>query len=178
MPHRTPRLLLLLAGTLLLSCMLTGCGAASRKSMALSAVNTSRVKVAAASEHDEGEHDDNDDDIDPMVYQGTVYSGEAFAIIDNLSPRCTACHRISTQGNARGAGPSLNGLRDHAGEREQGLSDREYIKQSIVDPSAYIVDECPTGPCVDVMVKNYHEQLSNEDIDKLVSFLLSLEADS
>lgn len=117
------------------------------------------------------------EELDPMAYQYEVYSGQAFDIIDRVTPRCTSCHRISTQGNARGAGPSLNGLKDRAGHRVPGLSAREYVKQSILDPSAHIVDECPTGECVDVMFAFYSDKLEDGELDILVNYLLSLEAE-
>jgi hypothetical protein len=154
--------------------------------VALGAVNTTRTvddekqdnargTVRAQSAGDEAE---DQDEQNPMAYQYTVYSGDAFDIIDRLTPQCTACHRISTQGNARGAGPSLNGLKHYAGQRVEGLSAREYIKQSILNPSAHIVEECPTGPCVDVMVKTYPEQFEDGELDTLVNFLLSLDEDT
>jgi mono/diheme cytochrome c family protein len=98
----------------------------------------------------------------------------AFNIIENTTPRCFACHLISERGNENGPGPHLNGLADRAGERVEGMSAEEYIRQSILDPGAFIVEQCPRGPCVDVMVKNYDEKLSDEEMDILVSFLLSL----
>jgi hypothetical protein len=115
--------------------------------------------------------------LDPMAYQYEVYSGKAFEVIDRMTPRCTSCHRISTQGNARGAGPSLNGLKDRAGDRVPGLSARDYVKQSILDPSAHVVDECPTGECVDVMYGFYADKLEDGELDILVNYLLSLEGE-
>jgi hypothetical protein len=50
------------------------------------------------------------------------------------------------------------------------LSAEEYLRESIVDPVAYIVD----GYLVDAMPKGYKILLSEEDIDSLVAFLLTL----
>lgn len=102
---------------------------------------------------------------------------EAYALIESISPRCFACHLIGDRGNKNGPGPHLNGLKDRAGERIPGLSAEEYVRQSIMDPGAFLVDECPRGPCVDVMSKNYSDKLSEEDLNILIPFLLSLPAE-
>ena len=52
-----------------------------------------------------------------------------------------------------------------------GLSAEEYLLESILDPNAYIVD----GFEPDVMLQNYDELLTEEEIANLVAFLLSLE---
>jgi hypothetical protein len=44
----------------------------------------------------------------------------------------------------------------------------EYLHQSIVDPSAYVVEGYE-----DVMNKTYDEQLSEEDIDNVIAFLMT-----
>ncbi len=100
----------------------------------------------------------------------------AVEIILSTSPRCYTCHVIGNEGNQGGPGPSLNGLKDRAGERKPGLSAHAYVRESILNPGAYIVDECPRGPCVDVMVKNYREKLTDEQLETLIDYLLSLEA--
>jgi hypothetical protein len=48
------------------------------------------------------------------------------------------------------------------------LSAEEYLRESIVDPAAYIVEGYPDG-----MPKAYKILLSEEDIDNLVAFLLT-----
>ncbi len=121
------------------------------------------------------QEDHTDDDDDPMHL---AMEAEAFAIIDEITPRCFACHFISERGNKNGPGPSLNGLNERAESRIPGMSAEDYVRQSILDPGAFMVEECPRGPCVDVMVKNYHEKIAEEDLDTLVNFLLSLPPDS
>lgn len=74
---------------------------------------------------------------------------------------CAACH-----GAESGAGPSLAVIKDEAAQRVEGLSAEEYVHQSIVDPSAYIV----TG-YEDIMPKDYGERLSDEQINGLVRFI-------
>ncbi len=101
---------------------------------------------------------------------------EAFALIESTSPKCFTCHLIGSEGNPNGPGPNLNGLQEYAADRVEGMSAEEYVRQAILDPGAHIVDECPRGPCVDVMTKNYGEKLSDDEVDVLVRYLLSLEA--
>jgi hypothetical protein len=62
-------------------------------------------------------------------------------------------------------GPNLTDLSERAGERVEGLSAEAYVRQSVLDPQAYIVDEygefMPTLP------------LDAGEVDALVRFLLS-----
>ncbi len=50
-----------------------------------------------------------------------------------------------------------------------GLSAEEYLRESIVDPAAYIVEGYFAGG----MPKGYRILLNGEDIDSLVAFLLT-----
>ncbi len=170
-------------------CLLTSCGRGTNSSQStdvlpLGAVNTHQVirekdsqKPATNSEQVSTNNQPATQTPNPMAYMYTVDSSEAFEIINSISPRCTACHRISSKGNSNGPGPNLNGLKDRAGNQVPGLSAREYVKQSILDPGAFIVEECPKSKCVDVMYKKYHEKISSEDLEKLVNYLLTLNAE-
>jgi mono/diheme cytochrome c family protein len=99
---------------------------------------------------------------------------DGWAVIGKVSPPCLTCHLIGDRGSKFGPGPNLNELGNVAGDRVEGLSAEEYVRQSIVDPGAHIVKECPTGKCINAMPKNYGDQLSEEDLDTLVQFLLGL----
>jgi cytochrome c2 len=78
---------------------------------------------------------------------------------------CLSCHTVD---GADLVGPSLQGISERAGERVEGLSAEEYIRQSIQYPSNYIVENFS-----DVMPKVYAQTLSQEDIDALVAFLMT-----
>ena len=83
---------------------------------------------------------------------------------------CTACHTIS--GISTGTiGPALDGLATRAATRVPGLTAEEYIRQSILEPSAYVVESFPDG----TMPQTFGEQLSADQISDLVAFLLTLE---
>ena len=66
-------------------------------------------------------------------------------------------------------GPSFQGISERAGDRVPELSAVEYLRQSIVDPSAYVVE----GFIDRAMPKNYRLLISEEDIDNLIAFLLT-----
>jgi sulfur oxidation c-type cytochrome SoxX len=83
---------------------------------------------------------------------------------------CVACHAISgiSTGNI---GPVLDGIASRATTRVAGMSAEEYIHESIVNPSAYVVEGFPDG----VMPQNFAEILTEEQIADIVAFLLTLE---
>jgi cytochrome c2 len=81
------------------------------------------------------------------------------------SPGCVTCHSLTPEYVL--VGPSLAGVADRAGGRVDGMDADAYLKQSIVDPDAHIV-ETFTGP---KMPGNYGEILSDEQIAALVAYL-------
>ena len=81
---------------------------------------------------------------------------------------CRICHSLDP--GVTLVGPSFAGVATRAETRVPGLSATDYLKQSIVDPDAYVVEGFPAGQ----MVPNYLDLLSEEDIDNLVAFLLTL----
>jgi hypothetical protein len=62
----------------------------------------------------------------------------------------------------------MQGVSERAGDRVPELSAVEYLRQSIQDPSAYVVEGFS-----DTMSKGIHAAFSEEDIDALVAFLLT-----
>ena len=81
---------------------------------------------------------------------------------------CRVCH--SLEPDVRLVGPSFAGVATRAATRIPGLSAEEYIRQSILDPNAYVVEGFPAGQ----MLQNFDEILTDEQLDDLVAFLLSL----
>jgi cytochrome c2 len=84
-----------------------------------------------------------------------------------LSTQCIKCHTLEAGGSEQ-YGPSLVGIGERAGDRVRGMDTVEYLRESIVDPSAYVVDGFG-----DRMEKFYSALLSEEDIDNLVAFMLT-----
>lgn len=86
-----------------------------------------------------------------------------------MAAGCTACHTLSDAGSQSDAGPDLDQLAENARTRQPGTSPEEYVRQSILEPAAFVVDGFEN-----VMPTGYEEQLSEEQIDALVEYLLSV----
>jgi cytochrome c553 len=80
---------------------------------------------------------------------------------------CATCHTLD---GTPLVGPSFQGLAERAGSRILGMSAEEYIHQSILNPGAYIVQGYQNS-----MNNTYAQFFSEEDIDNLTAFLLSVE---
>jgi len=92
-----------------------------------------------------------------------------------LNAGCGACHVIGALGEARKVGPDLTNIGAVAGERIAGVSATDYLRQSILEPNAFIAPECPNGPCLtNVMPQYYGERLSPEQVEMIVAYLLEL----
>jgi ferredoxin len=84
------------------------------------------------------------------------------------SASCHLCH--SLEPGEVIVGPSLAGVAGRAAERVPGLNAEDYLRQSMVNPDAYVVEGFPPG----LMIPNLEETLSAAQIDDLVAFLLTL----
>ncbi|MDJ0954517.1 MAG: hydrogenase iron-sulfur subunit [Acidimicrobiia bacterium] len=82
---------------------------------------------------------------------------------------CRLCHSLAPDTVL--VGPSFAGIGSRAATRVPGLSAEEYLRQSIVDPNAYVVEGFPVGQ----MFQNYEDVLTEAEIDALVAFLLTLQ---
>jgi cytochrome c2 len=108
----------------------------------------------------------------PTATVGGAAAGDAAAgkqiFMQVASPPCTTCH--SLQPGMTIVGPSLATIGATAGSIVSGESSAEYLRQSIVDPNVYIVP----GFQADLMPQNYGTQLTAQQIDDLVAYLLTL----
>lgn len=83
---------------------------------------------------------------------------------------CGACHKIASVPSAGGTvGPELDGLMSRAGDRVAGQDAEAYIRESIVDPYAHVVDGYAK-----LMPPNQREQMSDQEFADLIAFLESL----
>ncbi len=82
---------------------------------------------------------------------------------------CRICHSLTPGDDL--VGPSFAGIAARAAARVPGMSAEDYLRQSILDPDAFVVDGFPAG----LMVPNLDETLTPAQIDNLIAFLMTLE---
>jgi len=95
--------------------------------------------------------------LDPLVLRGR----EVF------NSRCATCHALVPDTVI--IGPSLAGVATRAETRVEGQSAEEYIQRSILRPDDYVVEGFK-----DVMVTNLAMELTHEDMNALMAFLMTL----
>lgn len=81
---------------------------------------------------------------------------------------CSVCH--ATGSGRDGVGPSLHGIADAAGDRVEGLTAEQYLRQSILLPDQFVVEGWPDGQ----MLPIYRERLTEEDLEALLVYLQTL----
>ncbi|MDH3540062.1 MAG: c-type cytochrome [Acidimicrobiia bacterium] len=84
------------------------------------------------------------------------------------NPGCITCHSMDPDTTL--VGPSIAGIGARAGSRVSGLSAEDYLRQSIINPSAFIVDGFDDGK----MPSDLSEVLTGPEIDAVVAYLLTL----
>ncbi|MBI4788891.1 MAG: c-type cytochrome [Chloroflexi bacterium] len=90
---------------------------------------------------------------------------------------CGACHALEgVAGMAGKVGPDLTHLGTTAAARKPGVSAKDYIHESILDPTAFIAPDCPDGPCrsPSVMPPIFGDRLTAKQLDILVEYLAGL----
>lgn len=91
-----------------------------------------------------------------------------------LNAGCGSCHKIGNIGEAHKVGPDLTYIGLTASGRVPEMTAEAYIRQSILQPNAYLAPECPNSPCLPgIMPQNFSTRLSEVQLDTLVTFLLS-----
>ena len=84
------------------------------------------------------------------------------------APGCITCHSLETDVTL--VGPSMAGVATRAETEVDGLTAEEYLRQSIVEPNAHVVDGYVEG----VMYQNFGTDLPSKSIDDLTAYLLTL----
>lgn len=80
---------------------------------------------------------------------------------------CNACHKLADAGAVGLVGPALDGIGSRAGNIVPGQSAAEYIRTSIVKPTAYV-----TPNYQPVMPGDYGQRMTEAEIEALVQYLL------
>ncbi len=85
---------------------------------------------------------------------------------------CGGCHTLSAAGANGTVGPNLNTLATSAAKfaKQLGQSPQQYVFTSIKNPTAFTVPGFPKG----VMPSTFGQQLSPQQINALVKYLLSV----
>jgi ferredoxin/coenzyme F420-reducing hydrogenase delta subunit/cytochrome c2 len=100
---------------------------------------------------------------DPVAGEKLYYDTSA-----DTNAGCRICHSLEKE--ERIVGPSFYGVATRAATRIPGMSAEDYLRQSILDPDAYIVEGYPKGQ----MLKAFSEILSEEQIQDLIAFLMTM----
>ena len=78
---------------------------------------------------------------------------------------CAACHTLAKANASGTVGPSLDDLAEAAGEQEG--TPEEYVRQSILDPDAVVVEGFQAG-----VMPSYEGRLNDEQLQTLTEYLL------
>jgi cytochrome c oxidase subunit 2 len=81
---------------------------------------------------------------------------------------CSACHTLEDAQATGIVGPALDGIGQAAGGRSADLDAEGYLRQSILEPNAYLVEPFPA----DLMPGDYGQRLTEEQLSTLVDYLL------
>lgn len=81
---------------------------------------------------------------------------------------CSTCHAV--RGDRVVVGPSLDGVARRAATRIPGFTAEAYLEDSILNPDHYIVEGYVPGS----MQQNFDRQLTSEEVNYLVAYLLTL----
>lgn len=100
------------------------------------------------------------------VSQAPAERGEA--LFFDTATTCLLCHAVEGQGGTRG--PDLSGLVSRAADRVAGTGAEEYIRQSILDPAAFVVEGFDP-----IMPPGLLKVVGENNFDDLVAYLMSLE---
>lgn len=87
-----------------------------------------------------------------------------------FSQNCAPCHLLSPDDVK--VGPSLHGIADRAGTRVEGQDARTYLLTSILRPDDYLVEDFDN-----LMPVSLAKNLTGEEMDAVIDYLLTLKAD-
>jgi mono/diheme cytochrome c family protein len=84
-----------------------------------------------------------------------------------VSTGCGSCHTLQAAGTTGTTGPNLD-TELEVGAEAAGVPLAEYVRTSIIDPDAWVMPQWSGG----VMPANFDDQLSDEELDDLVAFIV------
>jgi cytochrome c551/c552 len=78
---------------------------------------------------------------------------------------CIACHR---HGETSKIAPAFEGIAERAAIRRPPLSAADYLYESIINPTAYVVEGYQPA-----MPQNYPDRLSDQELGDIIAYLLT-----
>lgn len=107
--------------------------------------------------------------IDPTTI-GDPAAGQALfnQMVSQANFSCSNCHHPDS--DQRLVGPGLQGVAQRAAQDHPGMTADEYLHTSIVEPNNFVVEGYPEN----LMPQVYAEALTEEQINNLVAYLLTL----
>jgi mono/diheme cytochrome c family protein len=88
---------------------------------------------------------------------------------------CSACHGNMDDSASASIGPWLGELAEIGDTRVEGQDALQYTYESILYPGVFIVPDCPTGPCSNIMPPDFGVRMGNnpQDMADMLAFLLN-----
>jgi mono/diheme cytochrome c family protein len=83
---------------------------------------------------------------------------------------CKTCHLIPGMAPDEGEGelgPDLNGIHEKGAKRVEGKGLKEYLRESILDPNAFIIPDFDP----DVMPADYGDRMTEQEVEAIVDYL-------
>ena len=158
---RVPRSLLLIPAVIALLSVMAACGGAAPTPATPECYLAQEGRVVGAfgadCEPPEGVDVEPTPTFTPIPTGGGATDGRALIITYG----CATCHTLESIPQAQGKdGPELTDI---------GSLGADFIRQSIVDPSAVITEGYPDG----LMPQDFAQQMTAEELDAVVEFLAS-----
>ena len=161
---RIKTLSLLAALSLILS--LTACPSKEAQDTSTSTETSTEAHTEATDTHTEEHTETPAEESEVVAVAGNPENGAKVF----MSKTCNACHKITTLEGAVGAlGPALDDVGTVAATRKEGMDAVAYLKESIEKPDAFLVEGFQN-----VMTPGLHEQMSAEEYQDLIAYLMSL----
>ena len=99
-----------------------------------------------------------------------VFNDEVGMLNRNI-PSCISCHSDEVVGLNK-PWPNLSNIGNRAASTVAGQTAEEYLRTSITDPDAHLSGGFQEG----IMYREYKTNLSSEEIEDLVSYMLTLKS--
>jgi len=134
---------------------------AKRFALLVTAIILFSALLVACGGEKSGDSTSGDSDRGEALYHQTI-------IGPNAAPGCVTCHSLEMGKTL--VGPSHAGIATKAASVVPGMSAEDYLRESIVTPDAHVTDGFTAG----VMYQNYSKDLTEQEINDLVAYLMTL----